>query len=289
MSVELGWFTNAIAQAPQVQQVRSHETDIELLTWGERGRPGLLLVHGAGGHAHWWAWTAPFLADQYRVAAMSLPGCGGSEWRARYSSSDLNDDALACAQAAGLWDTGPPVYVGHSIGGAQLFHGAVHSPERLRALLLVDSSFRRMGGRDAPSHPPRIYASESLALSRFRLMPPQEASAPPALLDYIARKGLRQIDQPDGQSGWAWRQDPDLWRKFEGGLEQGPFPDGPIAVRVPMAHILGDRSHVMLHPGDSPLAPEVPRIVIPDCGHHVMIDQPMALVALVRGLLAVWP
>jgi pimeloyl-ACP methyl ester carboxylesterase len=31
------------------------------------------------------------------------------------------------------------------------------------------------------------------------------------------------------------------------------------------------------------------RVAIPDADHHVMIDQPLAFVAAVRGLLASWP
>jgi pimeloyl-ACP methyl ester carboxylesterase len=32
----------------------------------------------------------------------------------------------------------------------------------------------------------------------------------------------------------------------------------------------------------------VPTIVIPDSEHHIMVDQPLALVAALRSLLAVW-
>jgi len=31
-----------------------------------------------------------------------------------------------------------------------------------------------------------------------------------------------------------------------------------------------------------------PWIVIPDAGHHIMVDQPLALVAALRALLAAW-
>ena len=37
------------------------------------------------------------------------------------------------------------------------------------------------------------------------------------------------------------------------------------------------------------LGDDVPRVVIPDADHHVMIDQPLAFVAALRGLLARWP
>ena len=35
--------------------------------------------------------------------------------------------------------------------------------------------------------------------------------------------------------------------------------------------------------------PDTPRVEIPAAHHHVMVDQPLALVAALRGLLAAWP
>lgn len=297
------WFEDAIAQAPEERFVTSLGTKLELLTWGEVGKPGLLLLHGNGSHAHWWAHIAPFLTEHYRVAAFSLAGSGGSEWRDRYSSLDVAEDAEACARAAGLYEGGgPPIYIGHSLGGAQSFCAAEAHPERTRGVVLIDSSFRgpsaeavaemqaELAGRGGTSTP-RVYASEAAALARFRLAPLQPLRAP-YIGDYIARKGLGPARLPDGSGmGFSWRHDPAIWAKLVRGHEQGPFPEGPIHVRVPLVHMVGDRSHVVKfrQPNGDPLGPEVPLFAIPDCGHHVMIDQPMALVAALRALLSVWP
>jgi pimeloyl-ACP methyl ester carboxylesterase len=35
--------------------------------------------------------------------------------------------------------------------------------------------------------------------------------------------------------------------------------------------------------------PGSPLVEVPDADHHVMIDQPLAFVAALRGLLAGWP
>lgn len=290
------WFEAVLAQKPETHIVQSNGTGIEMLTWGERGKPGLLLVHGNSAHAHWWAWIAPLLAEHFRVAAISLPGCGGSQWRDRYSGDDFNEDTYACAQAAGLWDVGPPVYIGHSMGGAFLFHGATRNPERMKGLILVDTSFRQIPVQQlreaARARAPgfrRLQDTPAAAISRFRLLPSQPVTQP-ALADYIARMALEEVHSEDGTSGWAWRHDPDMMLKLEPGREQEPYLDGPIPVPLPILHIMGDRSHVHLNPITvSPLAPEVPRIVIPDCGHHIMVDRPLTLVAMLRGLLAVWP
>jgi pimeloyl-ACP methyl ester carboxylesterase len=294
------WFKAALGQAPQETFVESLGTKIELLTWGDPGKPGLLLVHGNGSHAHWWAHIAPLLADRYRVAAMSLAGAGASDWRERYSSRDFAEDAEACARAAGLYDGGrKPIYVGHSLGGAQVFCAAEAHPERMQAAVLIDSSFRgpstaaveEMRTARAAAPPRRVYESETAALARFRLSPLQVVRAP-YIADYIARKALGRTPLPDGSGlGWAWRHDPAMWVKLERGHERGPFPDGPIRVDVPLVHIVGDQSHVVRfrEPRGDPLTPDVPQFAIPDCGHHTMIDQPMALVSALRALLAVWP
>ena len=281
------WLPPLLEQRPASLSVRSNGTELNLLVWGERGRPGLFLLHGAGANAHWWDWTAPLLARDYRVAAMSLPGCGGSGWRERYSSADFAEDAFACARAAGLEEAGLPLYAGHSMGGAHLFHGAVHAPERMRALILIDTSFRSPGARPRVAGARRFFATEQEAVHRFRLAPDTPAREP-ALIEHIARNGLTRIDDGNGDPHWTWSHDPDFRAKFEPGLEQGPY-SGPIPLAIPAAHIIANGSHVMLNPDATPLEESVPRIILPDCGHHVMLDQPMALVAALRALLATWP
>ena len=39
----------------------------------------------------------------------------------------------------------------------------------------------------------------------------------------------------------------------------------------------------------TPFPPGRPEIEIPDSHHHIMIDQPLALLAALRTLFAVWP
>src|SRR5688500_15752256 len=56
------WFKDAIADEPERGFVGPAGKRLEMLTWGERGKPGLLLVHGNSAHADWWSFIAPFLA-----------------------------------------------------------------------------------------------------------------------------------------------------------------------------------------------------------------------------------
>src|SRR4051812_1115568 len=61
------WFHEALAKTPERSLVATPRGRIEALTWGERGRPGLLFLHGNGAHADWWSFICPFFADEYRV------------------------------------------------------------------------------------------------------------------------------------------------------------------------------------------------------------------------------
>lgn len=300
------WFKWAIAQAPERGFVTSHGARIEMLTWGARGAPGLLLVHGNSAHADWWSFIAPYLAKDYRVTAMSLAGMGESGWRPVYRFSDFADDSEAVARATGLYEGGrKPIYIGHSFGGAQVFFAAARHPQHMHAAVLVDTGF---GGpppeilarykkrieqlRSTPSAGGaiRVYPDLTAALARFRLMPPQPTENL-YIADFIARRSLKRAPLPDGSGeGWTWKFDPEMWDKLDrSNLVSGgpaPCPD------VPLVHIYGENSRIIRRrtsgePGFLP--PGVREIEIPDSHHHVMIDQPLALVAALRTLLATWP
>lgn len=306
------WFRDAIAQEPERTFVESLGTKIELLTWGEVGKPGLLLVHGNSAHADWWSFIAPFLATDYRVAAMSLAGMGASEWRDRYKFSDFADDAEACARAGRLYEGGrKPIYIGHSFGGAQVFYAAARHPEHMAAAVLVDTGFggpppeveaerarRREQIRNIPTvdRPSRVYPTLEQALARFRLMPPQPAGNP-FVADFIARRSLKRAPLPADENGvsgegWAWKFDPNMWDRLDRSSMASLAAAKAPKLAVPMVHIYGENSSIMRRrraAEASFLGPDVPEIEIPDSEHHVMIDQPLALVAALRTLLATWP
>ncbi len=300
------WFKWAIAQEPQRTMVPSHGTRLEALTWGAEGRPGLLLAHGNSAHADWWSFIAPYLAKDYRVTSMSLAGMGASDWRETYRFHDFADDAEAVARATGLYAGGrKPVYIGHSFGGGQVFFTAARYPERMQAAILVDTGFggpppevleerkkrqEVLANIPTADRPSRVYPTLEAALARFRLMPPQPAENH-YILDFIARRSLKRAPLPDGSGeGWTWKFDPNMWEKLDrtDGMFGGVFPE----LKVPMVHLYGDKSRIIERraagePGF--LTGQVQEIEIPDSHHHVMIDQPLALVAALRTVLATWP
>src|SRR5690349_17995108 len=207
------WFKDAIAQEPERSFVESLGSKLEVLTWGEVGKPGLLFVHGNSAHADWWSFIAPFFAQDYRVASMSLAGMGASDWRDRYAFPDFAADAEAVSRATGLYEGGrKPIYIGHSFGGGQVFFAASTHPEHMHAAVMVDTGFgpppeelaKRQAQMEAVRNiptvdrPSRVYPTLEAALARFRLMPPQPAGNA-YVADFIARRSLKQVPLPDGK------------------------------------------------------------------------------------------
>jgi pimeloyl-ACP methyl ester carboxylesterase len=301
------WFKDAIAREPERVYVESLGSKLEVLTWGEVGKPGLLFVHGNSAHADWWSFIAPFFADDYRVASMSLAGMGASDWREKYSFTDFAEDAEAVSRAVGLYEGGrKPTYIGHSFGGGQVFFAAVRNPDRMHAAIMVDTGFgpppEELAKRQAQmeairniptvDRPSRIYATLPEALGRFRLMPPQPAGNP-YIADFIARRSLKRVPMPDGKGqGWTWRFDPNMWAKLDRERAMGGDPNEAVTVKTPMVHIYGAKSRIVEHRksgAPSPFPPGMIEVEIPDAHHHIMIDQPLALVAALRALLAAWP
>ena len=282
------WFNEAVAQFPERSTLSVDGVDIELLTWGEVGKPGLVFLHGNGAHADWWSFIAPFFAKDWRVAAISWSGMGGSGWREAYTAPLFAAEVFAAVEAAEMEAGGvKPILVGHSFGGFPTLYCGVEHADRLRAIVMVDSSIQppEKRWRGPPSRPDaanRVYESLEAALARFRLAPPQGCENL-YIADFIARTSLKEVE-----GGWTWKFDPAIWQRFS-------MPDlGEMLPKIacPVALVWGARSALMQAETLDYMIDQMPDDVvllpIPDADHHVMIDQPLAFVAGLRGLLAGW-
>jgi pimeloyl-ACP methyl ester carboxylesterase len=279
------WFEHALLCSPQSVQLTVEGAAIELLAWGNPGQPGILLAHGGMAHARWWSHIAPHFARTHRVAALSWSGMGGSGWRDTYSVDTYVAEAMAAAQAADLFAAGPPVFVAHSFGGAAMALAAHRHGARLAGTAFIDSGV-------SPPHPSayrhratpgtRAYPTLEAALARFRLAPEQSVENL-FIANRIARDALHET--PDG---WRWRFDPGFFTRMDPWDSWSAIADPAC----PLAFIHGELSRIVppeLRARQQSQTPaRTPFIEIPASHHHVMIDQPLALVATLRSLIAVW-
>jgi pimeloyl-ACP methyl ester carboxylesterase len=162
-------------------------------------------------------------------------------------------------------------------------------PEEMARRMAQMEAVRNIPTVDRPS---RIYPTLEAALLRFRLMPPQPAGSP-FIADFIARRSLKKVPMPDGSGeGWTWRFDPNMWAKLDREQALGGDLGKAAGLTTPMVHLYGSKSRIVEHRKAGALSPFPPgmlEIEVPDSHHHIMIDQPLALVAALRALLAAWP
>ncbi len=298
------WFKDALSQAPVERRIAVAGTDIEVLEWGAKSTlPSLFLLHGTGASADWWRFIAPMLAHDRQVVAMSWSGMGRSGWRKTYSFENYANEANAVAEAVGLFNAGEaPILVGHSMGGMVGTLCCSRPDNRFRSIIAIDSGIldyqpppdwreleddARVASADWPSY--NIYPTLPAALLRYRFLPPQ-SSANGFITDFIARSNLREAVTQNGGKGWTWRSDPKL--RFLG-EEPDFFARRLPHVTRPMVLIRGSisalirperfRKTVELAP------PGTIGFEVPQAGHHVLVDQPLALVAALEALLVAWP
>ncbi len=281
------WFRWANAQAGEHHFVDVDGCAVHYLLWRNPGKPGLLLVHGNSGSAYWWSFLAPFLARDYQVAAICLSGMGDSGWRQHYSLETYADEFLAVAGDAGLGAR--PIIVGHSFGALLTLYAAHLHAEKLGGIVLVDFAVRPVekfaawiNARVEP-HPSKIYPDRETALARFRLEPPQPC-ANRFLFDHIAHHSLTRAD-----GGWRWKFDPFLFQDFDRVRDYAAiYPE----IACPTGVIRGMLSERFT---DEELEfmraltdDRVPIVEIPQAHHHIMLDQPIALVTAIRAILQGW-
>jgi pimeloyl-ACP methyl ester carboxylesterase len=282
------WYRQALDVSRTDEVVEVDDCPIHYLAWGEKGRRGIVFVHGGGAHAHWWTHVAARYANCYRVAAIDLSGHGDSGRRERYSLEGWTNEVMTVAHDSDM--SGQPVLVGHSMGGFVTIATSALHPGSLAGVVVCDSPVsapdpeidaHRMG---AAFGKPRAYASRAEALERFRTVPLQDH-----YLDYVmADVGYHSLRET--REGWRWKFDPLAFTAFDENPRVAARPYLP-RVSCRLALLASECGLVTEDVGAymyDLMGRVNPVIEIPLAGHHVMLDQPLSLISAINTLLADW-
>jgi 3-oxoadipate enol-lactonase len=124
------------------------------------GEPGLLLVHGSGGHhAAWWQQVAA-LQNEYTVITLDLRGFGNTRWESDHDARAFPGDIIAVLDAVAAGG-GPSraVLAGQSIGAAAALRAALLRPDRTAGVILAHS----LGGLSDPELAALVKADRAAA------------------------------------------------------------------------------------------------------------------------------
>lgn len=283
------WFVEALSVEPKEVEINVDGCPIRILRWGSGPKTPLVLVHGNGAHARWWSFIAPFLATDRVVAALDLGGMGDSGARTDYSPQSFAGEIAAVIESLNESGAGKPAdIVAHSFGGlvsTWLAHGRKDLVRRLFIVdtpFLTDDNFQPSWRMKKPVR--RFFESEADALQRFRLLPPQECDNG-YLFDYVARHSVRRTEE-----GWTWKFSSNPWDfpafrdRFWSRTNQCLS-----GLSCPVAFIRGADSALcdadMAGRWRSLAGDAAPIVTIPAAQHHIMLDQPLALVTALRGFI----
>ncbi|MEM6301021.1 MAG: alpha/beta hydrolase [Pseudomonadota bacterium] len=293
------WFEKALLIPREEGWVESGGCDLHYFRWGDPSNPGLLLMHGFLAHARCFAFIAPFLAERYHVVAFDLSGMGDSGVRESYPDTVRAAEVEDVARATGLFEHEvKPIVIAHSYGGHvaltamehrhSLFGGVVICdlmalrPEKLEAHFKNGKPMRSDRNR-----PNRVYPDYEAAKARFVLSPNQPVSVP-CLFDYMAYHSLKQVE-----GGWTWKFDTSVFDSDFGAPERMLQQGKKIATAPGRKAIVYGQESVLFDDDSADYIREcggidIPTVAIPGARHHLMLDEPIAFVSVLRSILAQW-
>ena len=249
---------------------------LHFLESGRAGGPVLCFLHGGAAHAHWFDKVTPGLVDRFHVIALDQRGHGQSQWAEppAYGTEDFTADLLELMDRLG-WRR--MAVIGHSMGGHNAMTFSAWHPERVSALVIVDSrpaipperlDFMHARGRRLP----RAHPSQEAAIQAFRLLP-RETFAEPAFLAHLARAGMMPRN-----GGWGWRFDPATHGA------RRPVDAWPLLAQItaPTLVVRGALSPVLPAEMAERLGAAIPRatlVTVPNAYHHLTLDRPAEFTA----------
>jgi pimeloyl-ACP methyl ester carboxylesterase len=271
-----------VDEVPPVERIDSGA--ISALKFGD-GAPRVVFLHGGGQNAHTWDTVIVGLGEP--ALAIDLPGHGRSAWR---EDGDYGPKLNAVAIEPVVREFAPDadLVVGMSLGGLTALRLAVSAPELVRKLVLVDVT------PSAPERHTQMSEKEkgTVALVQgdrtfpsFAAMLDVTVAAAPHRDRESLRRGVFHNAKRLDDGTWTWRYD--TMTKGEG--FEGLWDDVP-RLTVPTTLVRGANSAFVNDDDAAEFARSAPGFkevrMVENSGHSVQSDQPIALIGILREVLA---
>jgi pimeloyl-ACP methyl ester carboxylesterase len=251
---------------------------INCLDYGGEGHPPLLLLHGGSAHAHWWDFVAPVFTDRFHVMALDQRGHGDSPWTAEWAYGTRHYIADVQTIICG-WEFGPPVLIGHSMGGHNVLVYAATHGDTIKAMAAIDSpatypDFAKQALKEMAERPSRRFDSLEAAVAAFRTIP-NNTTATPEVMRHVALNSFRQ----DADGKWIHKMD----RRT---MLREPIDAWPLLPQIQCPSLyVRPASSALPEDYAEKMVKRMPRgqlAVVPDAHHHVLLDNPTGLITVLE-------
>jgi 3-oxoadipate enol-lactonase len=252
------------------------DQSISYIDLNPNGKHAILLLHGLGTNgASWQLQFNPLIEAGYRVIAPDLPGFGKSDFTGRRWT--MRSVAALLKHLLDRLELSKAVVAGISMGGTIALQFGLDFPQQTERLVLVNTF--------ATLRPDRLngwyYLLKRFLIVVLRGAPQQASVVAERLFPGPDQAPLRQvlIDQ-------IAQTDRKVYRSAMLGL--GLFDARPRlkSLSAPTLVISGKNDSTVPLKNQNALAGDIPgaqRLIVPDAGHAVIVDQPAAFN---RGLIA---
>lgn len=258
---------------------------LHYVEWGAETSPPLVLLHGLRAYGHWFDDFAEVARRDFRVLALDQRGRGESDWAAdgRYDTDAYVADLAALVDS--LID-GPFILAGHSMGGVNAINYTATHPDRVAALLILDTAPELN-----PAGLQRIRAEVAATPAGFKTWAQAEAflrELHPRLSDQQIKTRLRWMLKDSSSGIIEWRLDPAIFglQKSTNTAEQNWALLGRIT--CPTLILRGERSDIV----SMDIADRMQNVItgswraeILGAGHMVIEDNPEGFNAAVTAFL----
>jgi pimeloyl-ACP methyl ester carboxylesterase len=148
---------NAVDAAPPGgRYVKAGDADLFVQQAGPPDGPAVVFIHGTGAWSEAWRGPMDMLAAKgIRAIALDLPPFGFSQ-RPASAQYDKKEQGRRIIAAIDSLQLERAVLVGHSFGGGPTVEAAVLSPDKVRALILVDAALGIAADDAAPAEPSHL-------------------------------------------------------------------------------------------------------------------------------------
>jgi pimeloyl-ACP methyl ester carboxylesterase len=232
--------------------------------------PPLLILHGLFGFSDNWQTIAKTFSDTHLVITPDLRNHGRSPHLEGHSYPEMAEDVRRFMEEHWIFSA---ILMGHSMGGKVAMQLALHHPDLVERLIVVDMA----PGLAQDNHSGIFEALLSLNLAQVTT----RQDIDDHLSRFVPEKGVVQFllknVTRDASGAFQWKMNlPVLWKHFSDILAPvsgPPFEKPTLFVRGSRSNYVEDTDFDLIYS----LFPQAEIATIEDAGHWVHADQPRQL------------
>ena len=242
-------------------------------------RPSIIILHGVFGTSDNWQSFGKALAEQYPVFLVDQRNHGQSPHSDRFDYPAMADDLKEFITEHSL---DRPTILGHSMGGKTAMFFAIHYPELLSKLIVVD-----IAPRPYPVHHQSVLAGlEAVAIDDVQSRQEAEAHMEPHVADQGVRQFLlKNLKRTD--TGFGWKLNLSVIRDNIEAIgvavpDDRLFSEPTLFVRGEKSDYIQDKDKALI----KQIFPAARIVAITAAGHWIHAERPEALLEVVLNFLS---